>query len=159
MVPRSTRGDEAVTTARRILSVVCGVAVLSCILACGGVRQAAAKAKRANDMAQVGMAYHSFWASNPKGPADANEFATFVQKMDPSMAGLAGQIRSNQIVLYYGVKMPGDFPKGANNTVLGYESKVPSSGGWVIMGDGSVKEMTAAEFGNAPKPSKGGDKK
>jgi hypothetical protein len=35
--------------------------------------------------------------------------------------------------------------------VLAYEKKASTEGGWVLMQDGSLKEMTAAEFNAAPK--------
>src|SRR5262245_53563796 len=105
----------------RIVGVVGAVCVLSCMLACGSVRQAAGKARRANDLRQVGIAYHDFDFSNRRGPADANEFATFIQKQNPGdakTASLAAEVRSGTIVVYYGAKILEDFPAGAVNTVL-----------------------------------------
>jgi hypothetical protein len=40
---------------------------------------------------------------------------------------------------------------GTGNTVLGYEKDAPTKGGLVLMGDASVREMSADEFKNAPK--------
>ncbi len=39
----------------------------------------------------------------------------------------------------------------AANRVLAYESEAPSRGGWVLMQDGTVKEMTADQFKAAPR--------
>jgi hypothetical protein len=40
---------------------------------------------------------------------------------------------------------------GAANQILAYEKKAPTEGGAVLLRDGTVKQMTAAEFGAAPK--------
>ncbi len=42
---------------------------------------------------------------------------------------------------------------GTSNTMLGYASSLPSTGGLVLLADASVQQMTAAEFGNSPKAS------
>jgi hypothetical protein len=38
--------------------------------------------------------------------------------------------------------------------VVAYEKKVPTEGGHVLLQDGTVKQMTAAEFQSAPKAKK-----
>jgi hypothetical protein len=132
-----------------------GILVLSSMLACGisgQVQQAAAKAKLSADLMQVGIAYHQFNSTNNRGPKDVNELAN-MPGLDPSakaainMAGPGGSF-----VVHWGLKISTDFPDGTSNTVLGYESKVPSTGGMVLMGDGGVRHMTPTEFSAAKKP-------
>jgi hypothetical protein len=60
------------------------------------------------------------------------------------------QLMRNGAVLEWGV--PIEPAKG--DTVLGYEKAVPEKGGHVVMQDGTVKQMTAAEFQAAPKAGK-----
>jgi hypothetical protein len=38
-----------------------------------------------------------------------------------------------------------------SGSILAYEKKAPQDGGWVLMQDGNLKEMTASEFNAAPK--------
>jgi hypothetical protein len=54
---------------------------------------------------------------------------------------------NNEIVYQWGARID---PAGGE-TVLAYEKKAPSEGGWVLMQDGTVKQITADEFKAAPK--------
>ncbi len=45
-------------------------------------------------------------------------------------------------------------PAGTSNTVLAYAKDVPEKGGWVLMGDGTARQMTPEEFKKAPKAGK-----
>lgn len=56
------------------------------------------------------------------------------------------RLQSGEIVLFYGV----GFDKNDNRTILAYEKKTPTEGGKVLLRNGSVKEMTPAEFAGAP---------
>jgi hypothetical protein len=58
-------------------------------------------------------------------------------------------IRSGDIVYYWGA----GYAAGGNQ-VVAYEKKVPTDGGYVLLQDGSVKEMSASEFQSAPKAKK-----
>lgn len=49
---------------------------------------------------------------------------------------------------------PTSMPAGTSNTIVAYEKSVPENKGEVLMGDGSVQTMTAAEFKKAPKAGK-----
>jgi hypothetical protein len=66
----------------RIVSAVAVVLVTACLLACGGIRQAAQKAaeqaQKQNDLMQIGMMYHNFLNQNkrpPSGPQDLQKVA------------------------------------------------------------------------------------
>jgi hypothetical protein len=41
-----------------------------------------------------------------------------------------------------------------NSAVLAHGKECGESGGWVLLRDGTVKEMSASEFQNAPKSKK-----
>jgi len=121
--------------------VLAGLAVLLAVPGCGGMRQAAAKQHRMNDLKVVGLAYYNFVdaeAKAPTGPADLVKY----------MGGEAGGqrvISDGSFVFLYGVK-PADMTQGSSLTVLGHDAAAPTAGGLVLLGDGSVKSVTAAEF-------------
>ena len=63
------------------------------------------------------------------------------------MIPIAGpRIRSGEVVYLWGT----EYTPGSNK-VLAYEKKAVTDGGWVLLQDGSVKEMTAGDFAAAPK--------
>jgi hypothetical protein len=65
-------------------------------------------------------------------------------------------IKSGQVVDLWGtnsVKGEGEIAKGGGE-IVAYEKDAPSSGGYVLLSSGEVKQMTAAEFSAAPKAGK-----
>jgi hypothetical protein len=127
------------------------VAVVALLLGCGGVakvREAAARAKRANQLKMVGLAYHDFQNSKGKAPAAPADLLPLLTT-DPETAQA---LQNGDIVILWGAQVPGDFPQGTSLTVLGYDKDVPTKGGPVLLGDASTKIMTAAEFNAAPRP-------
>jgi hypothetical protein len=123
--------------------------VTALIFGCGGIRQAAVKQQRTNQLKAIAIAYHNCNDQNLKGPANAAELQKFLEGFPDAVQA----IQSGEIVVYWNAKVPTDFPKGTSNTVLAYDKVVPASGGVVVMGDGSPRVMTAAEFAAAPKPA------
>jgi hypothetical protein len=137
---------------QRLASVglVLGVVVL--LLGCGGVakvREAAAREKKANRLKLVGLAYHNYQDTNNKPPAAVGDLMPLLA----SEHDAAQALQSGEFVVLWGAKVPQDFPQGTSLTVLGYDKDVPTKGGLVLMGDGSVQNMTLAEFNAAPKPT------
>jgi hypothetical protein len=128
-------------------------AVLS--MACGSVRQAAERATRSNDLKQIALSYMNYCDTNkPKGPANVDDLL----KIDPQLAPVAQKVKSGDYTVIWNVNLsdPKTFePNGLSNTVLAYETAAPSAGGQVVMCDGFVKTMTAAEFNAAPKAKSG----
>jgi hypothetical protein len=151
--------------ARRILGVVCGVAVLSCILACGAVKQAQQAAKDSMDLVQLGQSYHAFandGKNKGRGPANADEWIKWAQAT-PGQGDAVALIQQTKpggkYTIYWNVNI-GALGGKSNTTVLGYDNKLPGAVGVVLMADGSVRAMQPAEFNAATKPPKdGGDKK
>lgn len=149
---------------RRIAGGMALPALLACLLACGcsqksskdGSPKEPQEGQAKNDLQQLGLMYHSYKDSNLNPPADAKELAQWAQRGGLPGAALIQQTSGpgggGKYVIYFGAKIPQDFPAGMDKTVLGYESKVPGEGGVVLMGDGVAKTMTAAEFQAAAKP-------
>jgi hypothetical protein len=139
-------------TLLRCVATVLVVASLLPSMACmGKIQQAAQKQKERNDLMQIGLMYHNYIDTNKKGPATLDDFVKFFQQNEPGAAPIITDLQSGKYVIYLGVDIP-KLPDASFNTVLGYESNVPTAGGPVVMADGSPKDMTAAEFAAAKKP-------
>jgi hypothetical protein len=77
-------------------------------------------------------------AKPPAKPAD-------LDAVEPYLPTAAGDLRSGEIVYVWGAGLSG------GTGVIAYEKKAPTEGGWVLLQDGTVKEMSASEFSSAPK--------
>lgn len=99
-----------------------------------------------NDLKQIGLAFHNHCDATNKGPAKAEDLAPYFEN-DKKLLAL---LKDGDVVFIYGVSVR-DMAKttGTSNTVLAYEKNAGSQGGLVLMGDGSVKKLTAEEFKNA----------
>jgi hypothetical protein len=119
---------------------------------CGKMQQAAARQRAANDLKQIALLYHEYNDKHRKGPSgpDDPEFVKMVN--ETGAQPVLAKVQGGDYVFFWDVKL-GDLGKGAgmSQTVLGYEKDAPTAGGLVVMGDGTVKSMTAAEFNAAPK--------
>ena len=90
----------------------------------------------------VALAYHRFAEDHdgvsPRGLADIeSERSSFPQVFE--------MIRSGAFVVRWDARLTGD---GRENDryVLGYESRTPEQGGWVLMGGGGRQQVSAGEF-------------
>jgi hypothetical protein len=136
---------------QRLAAVGLVLGVVALLLGCGGVgkvREAAARAKRTNQLKLVGLAYHSYQDNNIKPPSGVADLLPLLS----SEPDAAQALQSGEFVILWGAKVPQDFPQGTSVTVLGYDKDVPTKGGLVLLGDGSVQNMTLAEFNAAPRP-------
>ncbi len=101
-------------------------------------------ARTTNDLRQIGLAYQNLVASENKGPAKAKDLAPYFD----NNKRLLDLLENEDIVFFYNVT-PTQMTSGTSNTVLAYVKDVPDKGGLVLMGDGSVKKMSADEFKKA----------
>jgi hypothetical protein len=135
----------------RGLAVVLVVASLVPSMAClGGIRQAAQRQQDANEMKMIALDYHGYIEDNKKPPDTRDELVAHLGKIGGANSPVITALTTGKYVFYLGVnvaKLP-----DSGNTVLGYEAAVPTSGGQVVMADGSVRQMTADEFAKATKP-------
>jgi hypothetical protein len=113
----------------------------------------AADARTVNDLKQIGLAFHNYIDAVGKAPAKAEDLAPFFEN-DKRLLGL---LKNEDIVFFYNVTLA-QMTAGTSNTVLAYDKDVPTKGGPVLMGDGSVKKMSAAEFKSATLAGKPKDK-
>jgi hypothetical protein len=103
----------------------------------------------ANDLRQIGLAYHQYFDDHNRGPAKADDLAPYVD----NSKRLLGLLKKEEIIFFYKVSLT-QMPAGTSNTVLAYEKDVPEKGGWVLMADGSTKKMKPEEFKKAAKAGK-----
>jgi len=69
-----------------------------------------------------------------------------LEPVEPRVPNAGPAIRNGDIVYLWGA----EYAAGSNK-VVAYEKQTPTEGGLVLLQDGTVKEMSAAEFGSAPK--------
>ncbi|HYH64240.1 MAG TPA: hypothetical protein VD866_06035 [Urbifossiella sp.] len=77
----------------------------------------------------------------PARPADLEPY-------DAAFLSASLGITRKEIVYRWGAGLTG------GPAVVAYETAVPEKGGWVLLQDGTVKELTAGEFASAPKAGK-----
>jgi hypothetical protein len=130
---------------RRVQTLVLLSATALLLLGCG-IRSAAQKQKRSNQLKQIGLAYHDYYDAFAKGPAGPEDLKNYLEGGNDAYQALA----KGDFVVIWNVRIP-EMIEGTGNTVLGYDKDVPAKGGLVLMGDASVREMSADEFKNAPK--------
>src|SRR3984957_14424350 len=99
---------------------------------------------------QLALDDHNFVDTNHNPPATLDEFVAFFEK-NYGAGPVTSDLKSGKYVIFLDVTFT-KLTDGTVNTVLGYESSVPTSGGPVVMADTSVRDMTAADFAAAKKP-------
>jgi hypothetical protein len=114
-----------------------------------GGGDAADRARKENDLKQIGLAYHSYFSTTGKAPAKVEDLEPYYEKN----AKITAALKDGTYVFYYNVKLT-DMVNGTSNTILGYEKDAPAKGGVVLFGDGSVKSLTADEFAKTAKAGK-----
>jgi hypothetical protein len=127
-----------------------------CLAGCGqgGPRQLSPDTRSQEILSDVGELYRIYMFDKkipPKSLADLK-----------SLSGVQfvgyNAIKDGQVVLLYGGMMT-DLeegpPKGNSDEILAYDKEVPTSGGYVLLLDRSVKKMTADEFKSAKKAGVG----
>jgi hypothetical protein len=78
-------------------------------------------------------------------PKKADDFNDYVDTMPTALE----RIKQGEFVVAWGLGRAAAAPAGKQ--VLAYEKKAPAEGGAVLLRDGTVQQMTAAEFAAAPK--------
>lgn len=100
------------------------------------------------ELTEVGSMLVLYSGQHRKGPAKAADLAGYEQGAPLGYPA----VKSGEVVVVWGATMPGegDLDKGTT-AVVAYEKKTPKEGGLVLLHNGKVQAMTAAEFAAAPK--------
>jgi len=118
------------------------VALLALLVLGGGAR--AADDVTANDLKQIGLAYHNHLDATNKAPAKPEDLAPYFQ----NNKRLLDHLKSERIRFIYNVGIK-DMVDGTSNTILAHERAAPTKGGLVLYGDGSVRKLTVDEIKKA----------
>jgi serine/threonine protein kinase/formylglycine-generating enzyme required for sulfatase activity len=103
------------------------------------------KLERKQALYAIGIAYHEYSEKHRKAPGKADDLQPFLAKNDAAWKTLG----DGTLTFTYGVNLF-DIMKDASKYVLAYDKDTPKDGGWVLMADGFVKEVSAAEFKALP---------
>jgi hypothetical protein len=127
----------------RVLSAAAGSLGLVLLWGCGG-GAGSSSAGAQNDLKAIGLGYHKFHGAMLRGPKDADELYPYVEKVDQPAAKA---LKEGNYVFIYGVGLNDMNP--TSEYVLAYHKDVPEKGGAVLMGDVTIKVISASDFKNA----------
>lgn len=97
---------------------------------------------------EVGGMIQIFSGENNRGPKKAADLAKYENGYPLGYKA----VQKGDVVVIWGVKMAGEGDlKDAPPHVLAYEKTAPDAGGMVLLLNGTVKQMSSAEFAAAPK--------
>jgi hypothetical protein len=96
-------------------------------------------------LTELGQMLKDLASEGRKPPARAAD----LEAVEPMIPVAGPSIRSGELVYVWGA----GYAAGGNQ-VVAYEKKVATEGGYVLLQDGTVKQMTADEFKGAPKAGK-----
>ena len=96
---------------------------------------------------EISEMYAVYIKTHQKPPQKVADLATPANKTINPLSTQA--IQSEEYVVVWGTDLAGN-----DNAVLAYHKSVPKDGGFVLLCNGSIKQMSAAEFGSAPKVGK-----
>jgi hypothetical protein len=129
------------------------ILLVAAMLVAGGIGKAREyrKIQRMNDIKAIGEMYKEYFGFNMpprEGPKQASDFKTSItiNGHDP-YAYAKAKLADGSFVFVYGVSLHDLMEQGgASQLVLGYEPQAATNEGFVLMGDGEVKYVTADEF-------------
>jgi hypothetical protein len=124
----------------RIVSVAVVAAGLALAAGCGGSQQPQQVNPNKAALEDLGGMLKQLAEQNMKPPARLEEL------MEPLVPTAGGMLRNGNIVYFWGI----GYDAGSTK-IAAHEKNAASEGGFVLLQNGTVKEMTAAEFASAPK--------
>lgn len=131
---------------RQSLGLLIGLLLMVSLLsACGGQPTAPAVVSNLEGLKEIPEVYKYLAYQKQPPPARLDDLNPFIDTLPNAFS----RLQTGEYILVWGVGLS-QTPEAAK-TVLAYEKKVPSEGGAVLLANGTVREMTAAEFQEAPK--------
>jgi hypothetical protein len=127
--------------------LVAGLTVAATV-GCGGTdgpKQVSLDEVRKTELTELGEVLKMQAAEGKKPPAKLTDMA----EIEPLLPSAGPALRNGEVVYFWGSPYA-----AGSTTVIAHEKKAPTDGGYVLLQDGTVKSMTAAEFGAAPKAKK-----
>jgi hypothetical protein len=131
-------------------TIFCTVVCLLCLtLGCGDGGSGAAILKRRSNLETLGAAYLAYHEANGKSAANATDLAGFMAQSatDPKTSDAITSLTEGDIRMIFNAEL-GESAENARR-VLGFEAGVPATGGYVVMGDGTVRLMTVKDYSEA----------
>lgn len=104
-----------------------------------------------HELREIGRLYQLYLASSGKPPAKLEDWQELKKDYSKGYQALA----EGRYVFIWGADPESMSTTGPANTILAYEKDAPVKGGVVLLGDGSVKNMSLQEF-QATAKAKGG---
>lgn len=89
------------------------------------------------ELMQVGELYSMYIKQNQKPPTKPSD----LRSMEAIYGGPVQAINRGDVLVSWGT------PNGDGNVIIAVEKAGPQSGGWALFGDGSVKQVSAADVG------------
>jgi hypothetical protein len=109
---------------------------------CSQTQKPVANATPREPLDDLGQMLKSLAEENRKPPRKLAE----LEEVEPMIPLAAPLIRSGDLVYVWGTSYT---PGGKK--IVAYEQKAPTAGGWVLLQDGTVQEMSASEFSTTDK--------
>jgi hypothetical protein len=114
---------------------------------CGGDPDTAEAIRTVDELKALAVAYDNFRdqhaGGGPREPRDLDDY------LKDAPAASAGIKKGRFVVLYRISKV--DLVRDGPEVVLAYEKSVLKTRGWVLFADGSVRNLSSAEWQDAPK--------
>jgi hypothetical protein len=126
-------------------SLVLSMAVLMLLAGCARTPQPPPPPSAEEGLKEMAKVYQYIEYSKLPLPQKPEDFRDYVD----SMQGSFDRVQSGEFVVLWGVGR--STAPGAGNQILVCEKKAPAEGGFVLLRDGTVKQVTAAEFAAAPR--------
>ncbi len=133
---------------RTVALVITVAVVLPLASGCGGggKKEGAQQGPAPNDgLVDLKTLLDAVKAGQQKAPKSAAEMAA----IEPMFPAAGAFIQNGSIEYVWGAKLS-DGPDAAK-TVVGFEAKAAKEGGFILLQDGTVKQVSAAEFGGLTK--------
>ena len=122
--------------------------ITATLVGCGDGGEAVLK--RRSNLQQLGDAYLRFHTENGKSPKGASELIDFMSggAEDEKTTDAITALEEGDITMIWTANI---YPEESENAkyLLGFEAGVPSTGGYVVMGDSQVKLMTGKDYAEA----------